>query len=246
MIALGPDEVHLWNVDVSGLVVAEARSDLAREECDEAEAIHLQPRRDDFVRQRAVLRRLLSGYTGRSPKGLRFTRSATGKPSLIERRPPLEFNLSHSGAHTLIGVSGGRSIGVDVQIVRRGVRCLDLARRFFSPTERTYVESLSPQKVERAFFDLWTLKEAWLKATGAGISGGLDRFSIDPTPDPPRLTWLADQSELPAWLLRRVPIDSETLAAIALQGSSPALIRIADWQPVESAPTTTALRRSLA
>ncbi|HVP72490.1 MAG TPA: 4'-phosphopantetheinyl transferase superfamily protein [Phycisphaerales bacterium] len=245
MMALGPDEVHLWNVDVSGLVVAEARRDLVHAECNEADAISLQRGRDDFIRQRASLRRLLSTYTGQKPNALKFTRGAAGKPALLDRQPQIEFNLSHSGTHTLIGVSSGRAIGVDVQVVRRGVRCLDLARRFFSHAERAYIESVAPADIDRAFFDLWTLKEAWLKATGAGISGGLDRFSVDTTADPPRLC-LGDQPDLPPWVLRRVPIDNETLAAVALQGNAKAVIRVGNWRPAESAPTAAALRRSLA
>ena len=236
MTVPSPADVHLWIVEFEGTSVAELRRDLTADESREADRLRLEARRDDFIRQRAALRKLLGWYLDQQPIGI--SRGATGKPLLTGPHARLTFNVSHSGPLMLIGVTSERQIGVDVQVIKPGTRCSDLARRFFSTAEQEYLAVVQPAHLERAFFDLWTLKEAWLKGTGAGISAGLDRFTIDATTDPPRLASTEDQAGPPAWQFRRLTVAPEACAAIAVEGSATFLLTMATWRVADGLPSS--------
>jgi 4'-phosphopantetheinyl transferase len=227
MIALRPSEVHVWIVDFAGVSVADLLHDISPDERREAAAFAIESRRDDFIRSRAALRRLLSGYVQTPPADIGITRSATGKPALATKTG-LHFNLSHSGPHTLIALARDGRVGVDVQVVRHDARCLDLARRFFHPQEYQRLQGVPAAELPSAFFDLWTLKEAWHKGTGAGIAGGLDRM-IDADADPPRIAASPHHSDADTWQLRRLSIAKDTRAAIAVEGNAAFQTRLARW-----------------
>jgi 4'-phosphopantetheinyl transferase len=134
--------------------------------------------------QSPPLRRLLAGYQGCDTDQLRIERDAHGKPYLFH--PPesdvktrLEFNLSHSGGALLVAVSRGQALGVDLETPRRSRPMLELARRYFDPSEATALAGLPEDRRETAFLHLWSCKEAVLKALGQGIAFGLDRVIFD-------------------------------------------------------------------
>ena len=70
-------------------------------------------------------------------------------------------------------------IGVDIERVRKNLDYLALAKRFFAPTEYNAIEMLSFEKQIDAFYRCWTRKEAFIKATGLGLSFGLSNFTVD-------------------------------------------------------------------
>lgn len=88
------------------------------------------------------------------------------------------FSLSHSGAMVAVGVDGAQ-IGIDVEKIAEEDR-LRIAGRFFHPAERAYVQAASDQR--RAFCEIWTRKEAYLKMTGEGISRELTGFDTTSPP----------------------------------------------------------------
>jgi 4'-phosphopantetheinyl transferase len=137
------------------------------------------PRRLDLV-ARGVVRTVLSRLEpGVAPRDWRFVRSDAGRPSLA---PPFDATGLHfSVAHTpgLVVVAAGRvpRIGVDVEALDGRAR-LDVARRYFSGPEADALFALPPEARALRFLRLWTLKEAFLKATGEGVSGGLARATF--------------------------------------------------------------------
>jgi len=100
---------------------------------------------------------------------------ADGKPLLTDY-PEIFFNLSHSGHYVVCGL-GARPVGVDIQ--KMGHPNLKLARRFFAPSEADWLFSLPEKKQTRAFYDLWALKEAYMKYTGKGFRLPMHAFQID-------------------------------------------------------------------
>lgn len=148
-------------------------------------------RRDRFVYERdrrsfavshVLLRRILSRYAPLAPAKWRFDFNTWGKPRIAN--PNLEqavhFNLSHTRGAALIGVSYDAEIGVDVEQTERDASCVELADRYFSPTEvRALRELPSLSQQRERFFELWTLKESYIKARGMGLAIPLDQFSFD-------------------------------------------------------------------
>ena len=132
---------------------------------------------------RGMQREVLSScLPGTSPRELRFVSGPTGRPALAAPfdASGLEFNLAHTRGLVVLAVARGATVGVDVEIYDKKVP-LEVARRFFSPVEADTLQALPVDAQPRRFLRLWTLKEAYLKAIGTGIAGGLEgmTFRID-------------------------------------------------------------------
>ncbi len=127
---------------------------------------------------RAALRRLLAEATGRPAETLAFSQGPHGKPALAGGEA-LHFNASHSGALALIGISARRPIGVDIELMRENIDELRLAETFFCYAEHAFLERLEGPARRRAFYRIWTVKEAVLKAFGVGVTTSLKDFRVD-------------------------------------------------------------------
>lgn len=106
---------------------------------------------------------------------LRFGTNAYGKPHLTAPRTGVHYNVTHSGCWVAAAVAEAE-VGIDVEQIHRVE--LDIAERFFSAAEKQDLFSLPPEKRLDYFFDLWTLKESYIKAVGKGLSIPLDSFAI--------------------------------------------------------------------
>jgi 4'-phosphopantetheinyl transferase len=137
-----------------------------------------------FVAAHALLRATLTRALGGRPESWRFVEAAQGKPSLDPAmgQPPLEFNLSHAQGAVACALTRGAPIGVDIESPNRDVDLLALARSFFARAEVALLEAVAEDERVATFLHLWTLKEAYVKARGDGLSLPLDRFafSLDP------------------------------------------------------------------
>ena len=123
---------------------------------------------------------LVSLYLHWKPDQLNFCANQYGKPALHDHE--LEFNLSHSGDFSLIAITRERKVGVDVERLRQGVSSQLIAEQYFSGAGgRAPALPLSQRGV--AFFTCWTLKEAYIKAQGLGLSWPLERFDVSLTPE---------------------------------------------------------------
>lgn len=128
---------------------------------------------------RVFIRKLLANYLSVAPDDLQFETNAHGRPALVwpDRASKLDFNLSHAGemiACTL--VSDGR-IGIDLEPIDREVN-IQQASHFFSKIELEELALLSGNQQKEHFLRLWTLKEAYIKAQGRGLSIPLDSFAF--------------------------------------------------------------------
>jgi 4'-phosphopantetheinyl transferase len=193
---LGAHYVHVWRVPLDD----DARADsywslLSEEERRRAARFVRDVHRRRFVAAHGALRSILAAYVDAEPAAIDFVSGEHGKPALrdVTGRPSVEFNLSHSDDLALVAVARARAVGVDLERWSE-VEHLELAERFFSPGERDALRALAhaPHLVEAGFFAAWTRKEAYLKATGQGITRGLHHFDVALTPgEPARL--LADR-----------------------------------------------------
>ena len=223
-IHLPTNEIHIWTVPLIVDPAELARLGGLLSDCERERArrfIHI-PSRDQFTITRARLRLLLGRTLGIDPMCVMFGSSNTGKPTLPGTS--LSFNVSHTQGLALIALAGGREIGVDVERIRPQPTHLDMATRYFTPAESQRLNALSPTESERAFFHVWTRKEAFLKAIGLGLSHGLERFEVSVPPDEPcRLLRIdGDESAATGWTLMNLGLEAGYVGALAVEGTGSA------------------------
>jgi len=158
---------------------------LAPDEVGRASRFHFEKDRLHFIRCRSALRHLLAVYLQIPAAEICFEYFAGGKPGLAAEQNPhsLQFNVSHSAGMALIAVGSQHRLGVDIEKIRSNVDTSSLAERFFSLRERVGLQSLPDELRVQGFFACWTRKEAFLKATGEGLSFPLADFSVTTHPD---------------------------------------------------------------
>ena len=131
--------------------------------------------RREFLVSHALVRDALSRCAPVAPSAWLFAENEYGRPHIVEPAEfgDLRFSLSHTAGRAVVAVTRGLEIGADVENVRRGYP-VDIAERFFAPSE---VAQLAVHV--DAFFDFWTLKEAYMKARGLGFAIPLSSFAFD-------------------------------------------------------------------
>lgn len=169
---LGSD-VDVWRIDVPRWRprVPALRRLLAPDERARADRFRGEADAHRLIIGRGVLRLLIGEVLHLHPEQIAFTYSASGKPSITG----VEFNVAHSGDVILIAMHQHR-IGVDVERVGRTVDVVAMGRACFTARERAVITQSSA--TQEAFYRLWTRKEAWLKAVGAGLSFPLRRVDV--------------------------------------------------------------------
>jgi 4'-phosphopantetheinyl transferase len=171
---------HLWLLDLSQLtdeVIVRHQTVLSTAELLRAQTF--KQRQLQFIAMRAFVRLCLSRYTLSAPHTLTLVTEPNGKPQLANAPLPIVFNLSHSQNMAILAVGMDHAVGVDIEITSRRRSQQSIAERYFHPTETARFKQLSNTEQCKYFFQLWTLKEAFLKATGEGISGGLDKMAFN-------------------------------------------------------------------
>jgi 4'-phosphopantetheinyl transferase len=179
---IGPGEIDIWiardeEISDEGLL-NEYQACLTDAEVDRMGRFVFAKHRHQYLVRRGLLRYTLSRYVAMTPpKHWTFSTNPWGKPSIVAPRRPLDFNLSHTDGMVVLAVTSGTEVGIDVEQIDRRID-LEIADHFFSRCEVTDLRSLPPVDQQARFLTLWTLKEAYIKACGQGLSVPLDSFSF--------------------------------------------------------------------
>ena len=228
---IAADEIHIWTVPlcVAPAELTRLGGMLSDSERERAARYLYAPAREQFTITRARLRLLLARYLGLDPTRVTFGTSNTGKPTLPGT--PLSFNVSHTRGMALIALAVGLELGVDVESVRAQPTHLEMATRYFTPGEAQRLNALPPTESERAFFHVWTRKEAFLKAIGLGLSHGLERFEVSVPPDEPcRLLHIdGDAAVAAGWTLMNLELGAGHVGALAVEGLG-YRVRVRGWE----------------
>ncbi len=181
MLTLGTDAIHIH------LLRPEPVKDIGNTSLDGAErqraqAFKFDKDRDLYVAAHVFLRQVLSRYASVPQKNWRFVNNAYGKPAVANPGYRwLQFNLSHTPGRVACAVARNRALGVDVEQHKCLSDLPSLCRHTFSPIEAEDVLSAAPPcNRKQRFFSYWTLKEAYIKARGMGLSLPLQQFSFVP------------------------------------------------------------------
>lgn len=197
-------EAHLWLTRVPSDLdpaISSAWWDLlSGEEKERHGAFLLEEARLQYLTAWSLARTSLSRYADIAPQDWRFDRGKHGRPEIVPPHevaattppaagvlavsapvaavPSLRFNLSHSSGVVACLVTLGADVGVDIESTQRDLDMVRLSDRFYSPEEATDVRALPGSEQRERFFAYWTLKEAYLKARGRGLSLPLRQVSF--------------------------------------------------------------------
>jgi len=196
--------IHLWSANLDQ--VDESGEDILDvQERERAAAYRIPLLRKRFVKSRLILRRILSVYLNQPAPDIGFLYHGNGKPYL--KNHPLYFNLSHSHEQWLVALTGRQEIGADVQKMEQLSGMDAIIRRYFPKEEQERLGSLSQEQKKPAFYHLWTVKEAFVKAHGRVLAGNLGRirqqgkficWENEPERQGETVSWLAGENFMAA------------------------------------------------
>lgn len=159
----------------------------------------------------ALVRALICQGLGFENAKICFCQNEFGKPFLKDIEG-FHFNLSHSGKWVVCAVDSDM-VGIDIEEMKQ--IDLSIARNYFSGNEYRDLTQLDEEKRLSYFFDLWTLKESYIKAVGKGLSLPLGSFSVKPAPES---TFYVDNDT--RYLLKMYPIDAGYKLAVCGTGKA--------------------------
>ena len=209
---------------------------LNEDERKRLDAFRFDEHRQEFGTTRALVRTALSAQCAVKPADWRFVTNEWGKPE-VEAPRELEFNVSNCPGLVVCLIAWGYAVGVDAESFARAAEILELREQVFSLAELAQLEALSPAEKPQRALALWTLKEAYTKARGIGLSIPLRKFSfLFDDADAIRLeldTELNDASG--RWQFCLLQQAGHRLA-IVTEGAAPAELELWEVRPAHGVP----------
>jgi 4'-phosphopantetheinyl transferase len=226
-IAMVPDArdndgvVHVWHADVSLFdarpdLRARALAALSTSDRDRYVRFRRAVDRDMFLLGRILARALVGRALRLDPYSWGWQDGERGRPEIAGWGGRASFNIAHSAGLVMCAAGAADRIGIDVEHAQRTPVDRDLMVRVCAPSELADLERRTPADRQARFLRYWTLKEAYLKARGLGISAPLAEACFALDGDRPDLTCgpaLADAGE--RWAFHLGDLDGCLFAAAA-------------------------------
>jgi 4'-phosphopantetheinyl transferase len=175
-------QVHLWYAHPELVKDADMLNlffnILSEEEQSQQCRFVFEKDRHRYLVAHAFVRMCLSRYADVEPGKWVFQKNNYGKPytNYSVNGLPLKFNLSHTNGLIACVVTLQHEVGVDVECIVHDQSGIEIAERYFSREEYIDIVSLPPVSRHKRFYNYWTLKEAYIKAKGVGLSMPMDKF----------------------------------------------------------------------
>jgi 4'-phosphopantetheinyl transferase len=245
---LSLSRVYIWRVSLnrsaaySRAHLASWRAMLSAEELCKSEKFSSEKLCHDYIASHAALRFALGHCLGISPLSVQYANdpaskneggsasAATTKPRLLlvgergNHPTNLHFNLSHTRAAALIGVALGRELGVDIEWHRPLGDLHDMAQNVMSKLELERWLAMPSAEQTRGFYNVWTRKEAYLKAIGLGLYRSLHDVTVPVSASPiepqsGEAFLVKDDCAGGNWTLRDIPVSEGYSASVCREGS---------------------------
>lgn len=197
---LSPWDTHIWHISFQQLQPVIDMSKgfehlLGEVELARADSIKVTRNRAIYILAKMLVRRVLSYYCAIPAANLQFAENPFGKPFLVDAHGNAcgpQFNLSHCSNCIVLAISSEAAVGIDVECYQPALKrdIAGIADRFFTPHEQAFIASFDTslqtedpfgtiQKSQiESFLRLWTLKEAWVKCAGQGLSMSLNNIEF--------------------------------------------------------------------
>ncbi len=225
-LSLTGNQVHIWAtaLDQPPIALATLRNTLSGDELLRSQRYATPELQQRFIIGRSILRMLLSRYTGLAAKSVGFVYGKNGKPALDEQSDAssIHFNMSHSANLAVYAFSAQTALGVDIEYVQPVPDMWRVAQRFFAAEELSVLRGIPEEQQLRAFYRCWVHKEAFVKASGRGLTHGLDSFAISFAHEQPA-TLLQPSGNLETdipWSIAKLPLPHAYEGALALQSTA--------------------------
>ena len=240
---LEPGRIELWcaflpDLDAERLEEVYAALLTEAERARQRRLRFAEDRRRDLA-ARVLVRTVLSRYASVPPETWVFGVDARGRPRIVAPQPatPLQFNIAHSGDLVVVGVAPGNPLGVDVEQLARRTDTTRL-ERYFAPLEIRQMRALPARARRLRFFELWTLKESYLKARGVGLRMPLHSLAFEfPGPGAVRLSLAAAVPDRASrWAFAQFTLRDEYMLAVCAEraGLPPLQLAVHEVVPLGS------------
>ena len=213
------------------------RAILSKAELDRNQRFRFAKDRHRDLISRALLRTELGKVLSLQPDAIELEQGTHGKPQLASSmRPmaePVTFNVSHAGDWVILALSS-EPVGIDIEYTPRNNDVMAVADRYFYGAELKELQAFSPSEQRERFFDYWTLKEAYIKARGEGISLGLANFGFSITSENAiRISMRPCLNDCPDdWQFWSLTPENDYRLALALKSSSRAQLACYESVPL--------------
>jgi 4'-phosphopantetheinyl transferase len=215
--------LHIWRVQIDqSPSVREIETLLSEPELKRAQKFHFEKDRRRFIASRAALKIILGRYLDLPPDQVVIQNAELGKPFISQRTQgeTLQFNISHSHNMVLYAIAARYPVGIDLEYMLGASEQIENVSSFFSDAEKAAIGKADNKR--EMFFQIWTLKESYLKASGDGLRHELNEFSVILQPESsPRLTDIGwDRAEANRWSMAQFTPDPGYMAAVTVEGQA--------------------------
>jgi 4'-phosphopantetheinyl transferase len=220
-VKLSKNEIHVWQIDIETQLqnLKTYCSYLSNTEEDRASKFRFESHKNNYIIRTGILRLLLANYMTCQPNEIEFKLGKFGKPELENSKQ--KFNLSHSKNKSLIAISQNKEIGIDIEFIDASIEAKTIATHFFSKDEIKQLYTLNDEKLAQGFFNIWTKKEAFIKAVGTGLTYPLDAFdvSLNTLKKKALIRIKSSTKEAQKWNLFSIKTFNDYAGAIAYKGT---------------------------
>jgi 4'-phosphopantetheinyl transferase len=232
---LSANEVDVWYHELTAAhdpVVVDAETLLSQEERARRDRFLFPRDRQAFTAAHALVRSALSLYEPTKADRWQFDKGEHGKPAIVREQagyPPLKFNLSHTREIVAVAITRGAEVGVDVERICGTVAVRDVPLQCFTAHEMRMLAACDSDHYAARFIELWTLKEAYSKATGLGLSYRLDSFGFDWESGTGLRFWPGERDGEWRFVLTAIGHDYRLAVAIQRIGGELPIVDFREW-----------------
>jgi 4'-phosphopantetheinyl transferase len=212
-------DVHIWFSPVDPNEATHYQKMLSEPEISRAKRFATKELHDKYVVQQGILRDILSRYLNRDGAKVEFTTLEYGKPGIVgadHKQGGLAFNLSHTRGQLIAALAIDTQIGVDIEYHNPSTDWKGISESYFTKVENEWLMDLPEEEGFKAFYDIWTMKEAVMKADGRGLNLPIEEisFTLPPAADfsPAHVGKITGKAEM--WWGRRLQVGGNVSAAV--------------------------------
>ena len=216
-------DIHVWYADIPGSqsIIQYYAGLLSPEEKKRVRRFKFDRDRNRYMFMHGVLRELLGKYIGIPPVEIIITKSKFGKPQvkISSSDHAIGLNMASSHGRVVLAFAYSRNIGVDVEYVDPGMRIEDITPSLFTPDEAERFGHVDDSGRIRYVLNLWTSKEAYVKAKGVGMHEPFEDISFNTSPNGiPSLEWALHDHDISRWTVSRLRPDDDYVGALVFDG----------------------------